>query len=115
MHIRRLCGRAALAAFFAMALSSLQQLDAQVLKAQVLGTVSDQSGAVVPGARVVLTETNTNLSRSRQSNESGLYVFPNLDPGTYRVSAPGTYYTSNSPYVREWFPESASALAPVRW
>ncbi len=65
--------------------ASTSQLRAQVLKGQILGTVSDTSGAVVPGAAVTLTETNQNVSRLGQSNESGLYVFPNLDPGVYQV------------------------------
>jgi len=60
---------------------------AQVLKAQVLGTISDDTGAVIPGASVTLTETNTNVERVGETNESGLYVFTNLDPGVYDVSA----------------------------
>ena len=63
----------------------LTEVRAQVLKGQILGTVTDTSGAVVPAAAVTLTETNTNSVRTSQSNESGLYVFPNLDPGAYEV------------------------------
>ena len=62
-------------------------LRAQVLKAQLLGTIGDSSGAVIPGARIVLTEMQTNSSRESQTNESGLYVFTNLDPGLYQVEA----------------------------
>ena len=58
---------------------------AQVLKAQILGTISDTSGAVIPGAKIVLTEQQTNSSRESETNESGLYVFTNLDPGLYQV------------------------------
>ncbi len=65
--------------------SSFNQLTAQVLKAQVLGTISDSTGGVIPGATVRLTETNQNITRERQTNESGLFVFPNLDPGIYEV------------------------------
>ncbi len=72
------------AALLALA-SFTPQLRAQVLKGQILGTVTDTSGAVVPAAAVTLTETNQNVSRSGQSNASGLYVFPNLDPGIYQV------------------------------
>ncbi|MEX2303788.1 MAG: carboxypeptidase regulatory-like domain-containing protein [Bryobacterales bacterium] len=61
------------------------EVRAQVLKGQILGTVTDTSGAVVPAAAVTLTETRTNSVRTSQTNESGLYVFPNLDPGTYEV------------------------------
>jgi hypothetical protein len=60
---------------------------AQAVNATVLGTVSDASGAPVANAKVTLTETNTNISRSTQTNESGNYVMPDLPPGTYRVTA----------------------------
>ncbi len=58
---------------------------AQVLKGQILGTITDPSGGVVPGAAVTLTEMNTNVARGGETNESGLYVFTNLDPGSYQV------------------------------
>ena len=57
----------------------------QLLKGTLLGTVTDTSGAVVPAAQVVITETGTNATRSASTNDSGLYVFANLDPGVYRV------------------------------
>src|SRR5215467_12337105 len=60
---------------------------AQAVNATVLGTVSDATGAPVANAKVTLTETNTNISRSTQTNESGNYVMPDLPPGTYRVTA----------------------------
>lgn len=58
---------------------------AQVLKAQVLGTISDTTGAIIPGAKIVLTEQQTNSSREGETNESGLFIFTNLDPGLYQV------------------------------
>src|SRR5438552_9634071 len=60
-------------------------LHAQAVKGSLLGTVTDASGAVVPGANVGITEINTNLGRSTVTNESGNYVFGNLDRGVYRV------------------------------
>ena len=57
----------------------------QAIKGSLVGTITDATGAVVPGAKVVITEINTGISRSGQTNESGYYVFSNLDPGTYRV------------------------------
>ncbi len=62
-------------------------LRAQVLKAQLLGTIGDGTGAVIPGARIVLTEMQTNTARESETNESGLFVFTNLDPGLYQVEA----------------------------
>ena len=51
------------------------------------GTVTDQTGAVVPGARVVLTQIATGVEHTSKSNASGFYKFPALGPGTYRVTA----------------------------
>jgi hypothetical protein len=62
-------------------------LSAQVLKATILGTITDSSGAAVPNVRVVVAETNTNVSRSTNTNDTGYYVIANLDPGAYRVEA----------------------------
>ena len=62
-------------------------LAAQAVNATVLGTVADSTGAPVANVKVTVTETNTNISRTTQTNESGNYVFPDLPPGTYRVTA----------------------------
>src|SRR6266545_1660137 len=72
---------------FLMFLLSAAPLRGQAVKASLVGTVTDSSGAVVPGAEMVITEINTNSSRSAPSNESGNYVFGNLNPGVYRVEA----------------------------
>ena len=81
-------------------------LHAQPVKATIVGTVRDSSGAVVVGAEVRATETNTNITRSVRSNESGYYVFAVIDPGVYRIdvesagfrkaSEPGVRVFSNS-------------------
>src|ERR1051325_10056661 len=65
-------------------------LAGQAVNATVLGTVADSTGAAVANAKVTITETNTNISRSTQTNDSGNYVFPDLPPGTYRVTAEQT-------------------------
>jgi hypothetical protein len=58
---------------------------AQVTTADVLGTVTDSSGAVVSNAKVILTNTATNDSRTAQSNDQGEYLFTFLKPGRYTV------------------------------
>jgi hypothetical protein len=60
-------------------------LFAQTVTATLLGTVADSSGAIISEASIVVTETNTNAVRTTPTNRSGLYVFADLDPGTYRV------------------------------
>jgi carboxypeptidase family protein len=59
----------------------------QAVNATLLGTVTDSSGAAVANVKVTITETNTGISRGSQTNESGNYVFPDLPPGTYTVTA----------------------------
>jgi Carboxypeptidase regulatory-like domain len=58
----------------------------QVVSATLLGTVTDPSGAVVPGAKVTITETQTGIVHTEQANGSGNYIVPNLPPGIYAVS-----------------------------
>ncbi|HWZ99534.1 MAG TPA: TonB-dependent receptor [Candidatus Dormibacteraeota bacterium] len=69
---------------------------AQAVNATLLGTVSDATGAPVANAKVTITETNTNISRTAQTNDSGNYVFPDLPPGTYRVTAEFTGFKKAS-------------------
>src|SRR5436309_5523367 len=60
---------------------------AQTSSSTVRGTITDQHQAVIPRAAVTLTNTATNVARSALTNESGVYVFPGVFPGPYRVSA----------------------------
>jgi hypothetical protein len=60
---------------------------AQAVKGTLLGTVTDTTGAGVPGATVTVTEVQTGISRSATTNASGNYVFSNLKDGVYRVEA----------------------------
>ena len=60
---------------------------AQAITGTVVGTVRDASGAVVPGATVTATNTNTGIAQSTVCNGSGDYTIPNLAPGTYKITA----------------------------
>jgi Carboxypeptidase regulatory-like domain/TonB dependent receptor len=62
-------------------------LGAQTSEGRVLGTVYDSTGAVVAGAQITVTNTATNVSRHLVSTSAGEYVAPNLEPGSYTVSA----------------------------
>src|SRR6266550_1754150 len=57
----------------------------QTFFGSIVGNVTDDSGASVPGAKVVLTNTGTNEARAVESGQSGNYQFLNLIPGTYKV------------------------------
>jgi outer membrane receptor protein involved in Fe transport len=53
----------------------------------ISGTVTDNTGAVVPGAKVVLTNVNTGVSATATVNSDGVFHFPALGAGMYRVAA----------------------------
>jgi hypothetical protein len=53
----------------------------------IVGTVSDPSGAIVPNAKVVITNTDKNQSTDVMSNESGQFVAPSLGIGHYSLKA----------------------------
>ena len=60
---------------------------AQRSTANIRGTVSDSSGAVIPGATVALKGEDTGLSRTATTNAAGVYSFPDLPVGRYRIDA----------------------------
>jgi hypothetical protein len=55
--------------------------------AQLTGTVTDVSGATVPGTKLQITNVDTGVALQTESNADGVYVFPVLPPGNYRLSA----------------------------
>src|SRR5690349_18484793 len=56
---------------------------AQVNQARLIGTVADQSGGVIAGATVTVTDVQKNVSRTLTTGSAGEYVAPNLDPDMY--------------------------------
>lgn len=64
---------------------------AQVSSAQIAGTVSDATGALIAGASVRIVNNDTGASRTVLTNSSGEFIAVALEPGNYRisVSAPG--------------------------
>jgi outer membrane receptor protein involved in Fe transport len=54
--------------------------------AQVTGRISDQTGAVVPGAKITVIHIGTGLSRETVTNNEGYFTIPLLNPGEYRVT-----------------------------
>ena len=70
------------AAVLASPLSTAAQQDT----ATITGIVTDQSGAVVPGAAITVTNVETNISVRTQSDSAGAYVVPSLRPGEYSVT-----------------------------
>jgi len=74
-------------------------LYAQTDRGIITGTVTDATGAVVPGAKVTATNVATNVPYSTETTAAGNFTIPSLPPGTYtlRVEARGfkTYERSN--------------------
>ena len=58
---------------------------AQSTAGRILGTVTDQSGAAVAGATVVVTDIQRNTSRTLSTDDTGSYVAADLTPGSYKV------------------------------
>jgi hypothetical protein len=83
-------------------------LAATVLLAQVIitstivGSVTDPQGAVVPGAKVTLTNVDTGVRWNATSNANGDYQFPNLIAGHYKVEV-----------VKEGFAHAVSTAVPI--
>ena len=57
----------------------------QASSSTVRGTVRDQAQAIIPTAKVTLLNTATNVTRETLTNDAGLYVFPGVIPGPYRL------------------------------
>src|SRR5712691_13036306 len=55
--------------------------------AQISGAIKDQTGAVLPGVEVTMTQTDTGFKRSAITDETGSYILPSLPVGPYRLEA----------------------------
>jgi len=64
----------------------VQPLNAQVLYGSVVGTVTDQTGALVPKAAVTITNVNTGQTREGTTDDAGYYSIPNVLEGRYDLS-----------------------------
>ena len=85
--LRARCAHLCLSAFcIAIGLSLAIQLHAQGTGGRILGRVSDPSGAVLSGVKIVATNDATGVAHDALSNDSGDYVFPDLPVGTYSLA-----------------------------
>ncbi|SEG57339.1 TonB-dependent Receptor Plug Domain [Bryocella elongata] len=66
-----------------MALPAIAQMD----QGTITGVVQDKEGAVIPGATVTLTNTDTGLVQHANANGSGIYVFTPVPIGNYKIAA----------------------------
>ncbi len=89
-----------LASFFALSNLQLGQLHAQELIAHIRGTVTDPTGARVPGADVTATNTATNIKTTVTTATDGTYEFLSLPIGPYDVTVSKTgFQTFTSKHI----------------
>ena len=68
---------------------------AQVASGAISGTVTDSSGAIIPGAVVTITNADTGVSRTVQTDNSGFYSAEGLTAGQYKVAVSKQGFQSN--------------------
>src|SRR5689334_22559383 len=66
--------------------------------ATMVGTITDNTGAIVPGASINIVNTETQFVSNSETNSEGGYYVPNLNPGTYRLTVQASGFKR---YVRE--------------
>ena len=92
MHL--FSGRTALLSILWIALSA--PLCAQFDQAAVVGTVRDERGGAIAGAKVTLSSPETGFQQTLLTNELGEYTFPTVRIGTYRVTAEKEGFTPST-------------------
>ena len=86
----------ALVVSFVLSPVLIRQAKGQVLYGSLVGTVTDQSGAVVPAAAVTVKNTNTGLTREATTDAQGFYSITNLLEGTYDLSVSKSGFKSST-------------------
>ena len=69
----------------AAGMTSPPAADAQITRGAISGTVKDQTGAIIPGATVTVTNVDTNASRTSVTDAQGFYRAAAIEPGRYQV------------------------------
>src|ERR1700677_1182194 len=74
---------------------------AQISPASINGVIRDPSGAVIPGASIVLTNVDTSVERTSTTNEAGAYGFVSIPPGNCTIEASAKGFSSQKlvPFV----------------
>ena len=85
MRMRVLCSWLA-AVLMSVAFSGTAWAQGGSTASSIIGTVSDASGAVIPGATVVVKSNSTGTEFNATTNEQGGFTIPAVDPGTYTVT-----------------------------
>jgi hypothetical protein len=83
---------------------------AQVLYGSIVGTLTDETGAVIPKAAVTVTNTSTGLSRQTTADDAGYYSIPNLLEGVYDLSVTASGFR---PYTQKGVNVSINSVTRV--
>ncbi|MBV9401897.1 MAG: carboxypeptidase regulatory-like domain-containing protein [Bryobacterales bacterium] len=85
---------------FAVAFTSIalayNSAQAQVLYGSLTGNVMDPSSAAIPNAKVEATNTDTGATRAAVTDSAGLFLFSNLQPGTYKLTVAATGFQTTT-------------------
>src|ERR1700722_127814 len=77
-------------------ISGVRSGSAQTANASLSGHITDSTGAIVPGATVTLTESDTRVAAKTTSNNEGLYTFPSVKPGNYVMSVNASGFSTTT-------------------
>jgi len=103
------------ASFLSISLALTPQARAQQTLGGIIGTVMDDSGAVVPATTVSIIGDQTKLARSVDTNETGAYGFVNLPIGSYTISYTHTgFQTLNIPSIQVQANRTATVNATLK-
>ncbi|MBK9707393.1 MAG: carboxypeptidase regulatory-like domain-containing protein [Acidobacteria bacterium] len=82
------------AVLFCFPLAALAQQE----KATITGEVNDATGAVVPKASIIVTNTETNISLKTETNNQGFYIVSSLKPGLYSITVEKAGFKKSGPH-----------------
>jgi hypothetical protein len=99
---------------FLLLLSSMLLAQTTLSTGSINGTVTDQSGAVVSDARVVITNLGTNQTINLTSNSAGAFSSGPLDPGNYKVQVSAKGFSTTSQNVTVQLGNSATFNAKLQ-
>jgi hypothetical protein len=79
-------------------------------RASIQGSVTDQTGALIPNAQVTLTDTATNATQTATSNSDGVYNFAQLPPDQFTITATAPGFTKKVLQHVTIIPEQANSI-----
>ena len=74
------------ACLIALCFFPMNQASAQLNTADILGTVTDAGGAIIPGVKITAINTSTNDVKTGTTNATGEYIFNLMIPGQYTIT-----------------------------